>query len=209
MEVLMKKCLRIAVSVFLLLSLNVDLSLAQSAKAESESRLPVGEIAADSDQYIIGPEDVLLIHVWREETLTRAVTVRIDGKISHPLVDEIQAVGLTPLQLKKVVIEKIKKYVDEPVVSIIVMEANSFKVFVSGQVRSQGVYRLRKETTILELIPMVGGFTDWADQKKILIIRKEDGKEKRIIVNYKKIVKGDKSADNVILRAGDIVIVPD
>ena len=205
----MKKCLLIAISGFLLFGLNVDLSLAQSAKAESESRLPVGEIAADSDQYIIGPEDVLLIHVWREETLTRSVTVRIDGKISDPLIDEIQADGLTPLQLKKVVTEKIKKFVDDPVVSIIVTDANSFKVFVSGQVRNQGIFRLRKETTILELIPMVGGFTDWADQKKIMIIRKEDGKEKRITVNYKKLVKGDKGAANIVLKAGDIIIVPD
>ena len=93
--------------------------------------------------------------------------------------------------------------------SVIVIESNSFKVFVSGQVRSQGVIRLRKETTILELIPMVGGFTDWADQKKIMIIRKEDGKEKRITVNYKKVVKGEKGAENIILRAGDIIIVPD
>src|SRR5690606_38199937 len=100
-----------------------------------------------------------LIHVWREETLTRQVTVRIDGKISHPLIDEIQAVGLTPLQLRKVVTERMKKFVDDPVVTIIVMEANSFKVFVSGEVKSQGVYRLRKETTMLELIPMAGGFT--------------------------------------------------
>jgi len=194
---------------FLLFGANFDSSFAQSSKPELDYRLPVGEIAADSDQYVIGAEDVLLIHVWREETLTRQVTVRIDGKISHPLIDEIQAVGLTPLQLRKVVTERMKKFVDDPVVTIIVMEANSFKVFVSGEVKSQGVYRLRKETTMLELIPMAGGFTEWADQKKIMIIRKEDGKEKRIIVNYKKIVKGEKDANNIILRAGDIVIVPD
>ena len=205
----MSRCILIAIFGFLLFSLNVDSSFAQDAKGGSEPRLPVGEIAADSDQYVIGPEDVLLIHVWREETLTRQVTVRIDGKISHPLIDEIQAAGLTPVQLKKAVIAKIEKFVDDPVVSIIVIEANSFKVFVSGQVRSQGIYRLRKETTMLELIPMAGGFTDWADQKKIMIIRKEDGKEKRITVNYKKLVKGDKGAANIVLRAGDIIIVPD
>jgi len=205
----MSRCILVAIFSFLLFSLNVDSSFAQGAKGGSEPRLPVGEIAADSDQYVIGPEDVLLIHVWREETLTRQVTVRIDGKISHPLIDEIQAAGLTPLQLKKAVIATIEKFVDDPVVSIIVVEANSFKVFVSGQVRSQGIFRLRKETTILELIPMAGGFTDWADQKKIMIIRKEDGKEKRITVNYKKLVKGDKGAANIVLKAGDIIIVPD
>lgn len=191
------------------LCLCADPAFSQTPRTAADAKMPVGEVAADSDQYVIGPEDVLLIHVWREETLTRQVTVRIDGKISHPLIDEIQAAGMTPLQLKKTVTSTIEKFVDDPVVSIIVIEANSFKVFVSGQVRNQGIFRLRKETTILELIPMAGGFTDWADQKKIMIIRKEDGKEKRITVNYKKLVKGDKGAANIVLKAGDIIIVPD
>lgn len=197
-----------ALSVFFL-ALFSGQGYSQTAKPETDAKIPVGEISADSDQYVIGPEDVLLIHVWREETLTRQVVVRMDGKISHPLIDEVHAAGLTPLQLKKIVSSKIEKFMDDPVVSIIVLEANSFKVFVTGQVRSQGVHRLRKETTILELIPMAGGFTDWADQKRIMIIRKEDGREKRIIVNYRKIVRGDRSAENVVLKAGDIVIVPD
>jgi polysaccharide export outer membrane protein len=90
-----------------------------------------------------------------------------------------------------------------------VMEANSFKVYISGQVKNPGVYRLRSETSLLQIIPMVGGFTDWANQKKILIIRKENGKEKRMTVNYKKIVKGDDPSSNIILKAGDTIIVPD
>jgi len=90
-----------------------------------------------------------------------------------------------------------------------VMEANSFKVYVSGQVRTPGVYRLRSETTVLQIIPMAGGFTEWANQKKILVIRKEDGKEKRITVNYKKILKGDETVSNITLKSGDTVIVPE
>ena len=89
------------------------------------------------------------------------------------------------------------------------MEANSFKVFVSGQVRTPGVVRLRSETTLLQLIPMVGGFTDWANQKKILIIRKEDGKEKRITINYKRIVDGKDLNSNIILKSSDTIIVPE
>jgi len=88
------------------------------------------------------------------------------------------------------------------------METNSFKVYVSGQVRTPGVYRLRTETTILQIIPMAGGFTDWAKQKKILVIRKENGKEKRFTVDYKKAMKGDDPTSNVILKSGDTVIVP-
>jgi polysaccharide export outer membrane protein len=166
------------------------------------------EVAADSNAYVIGPEDVLYIHVWKEENLSKTVPVRSDGKISLPLVDEIQAAGLTPLQLKERLLEKLKEFVSIPNVSVIVMEANSFKVYVSGQVRNPGVYRLRSETSLLQLIPMAGGFTEWANQKKILIIRKDDGNEKRFTVNYKKIVKGQASDSNINLRQGDTVIVP-
>jgi polysaccharide export outer membrane protein len=124
------------------------------------------------------------------------------------LVDDIQAAGYTARQLKDVLTKRLKEFIDNPVVSVTVKEANSYKVYVSGQVKTPGVYRLRNETTLLQIIPMAGGFTDWANQKKILIIRKEDGKDKRITVNYKKILKGDAPESNIILRAGDTVIVP-
>lgn len=165
-----------------------------------------GEVPADSNSYIIGPEDLLYIHVWKEEVLSRTVPVRMDGKISLPLIDEIDAAGQTPLKLKESLVVKFKEFVDIPNVSVIVMEANSFKVFVSGEVKGGGVIRLRSETSLLHLIPMVGGFTEWANQKKILIIRKENGAEKRYTVNYKRIVDG--KDPNFIMKAGDTVIVP-
>ena len=166
------------------------------------------EVGADSDQYVIGPEDVLYIHVWREDALSRTVPVRVDGNISLPLVHEVKAQGLTPLKLKENLTERFKEFIENPNVSVTVMEANSFKVYVSGQVKSPGVYRLRSETTLLQIIPVAGGFTEWANQKKILIIRKENGKEKRITVNYKKILKGDSPDSNTVLKAGDTIIVP-
>jgi polysaccharide export outer membrane protein len=178
----------------------------QSGKEALSRKQSQAEVAADNNQYVIGPEDVLYIHVWKEENLSRTVPVRIDGKISLPLIDEIKAAGLTPLQLKENLIKRFKEFVDIPNVSVIVMEANSFKVFVSGQVRSPGVLRLRSETSILQIIPMVGGFTEWADEKNILVIRKESGKEKRYKVNYKKIVKG--TEPNFIMKSEDTVIVP-
>jgi len=164
------------------------------------------EVAADSDQYIIGPEDVLYIHVWKEVDLSRTVPVRMDGKISLPLIDEVSAAGLTPLQLKENLIKKFKEFVDIPNVSVIVMEANSFKVYVSGEVKKPGVLLLRSETSILQIIPMAGGFTEWASENKIIVIRKEDGQEKRYKVNYKNIVKG--KDPNFILKPGDTIIVP-
>ena len=166
------------------------------------------DVVADSDQYVIGAEDVLYIHVWREDALTRTVPVRMDGNISLPIIQEIRASGLTPLQLKEELTKRLKEYIESPNVSVTVMEANSFKVYVSGQVKTPGVYRLRSETTVLQIIPMAGGFTDWANQKKILVIRKENGKEKHITVNYKKIMKDNDPGSNLILKAGDTVIVP-
>ncbi len=178
----------------------------QGEKDKVAQKQAQAEVPADSGTYVIGPEDSLYIHVWKEEILSRTVPVRMDGKISLPLIDEIQAAGLTPLQLKENLVKKFKEFVDVPNVSVIVMEANSFKVYVSGQVKAPGVIRLRTETTILTLIPIVGGFTEWANQRKIVVIRKEDGKEKRYTLNYKKIVDGKNP--NFIMKSGDTVIVP-
>jgi polysaccharide export outer membrane protein len=166
------------------------------------------EGVADRDHYVIGPEDVLYIHVWKEDALSRTIPVRMDGNISLPLIHEIKAAGLTPLQLEAAITERLKGFYENPTVSVTVMETNSFKVYVSGEVRTPGVYRLRSETTILQIIPMAGGFTDWAKQRKILVIRKENGKETRITVDYKKAMKGDDLSSNVVLRPGDTIIVP-
>ena len=179
---------------------------AQGEKDALSQKQAQGEVIADSSQYVIGPEDSLYVHVWKEETLSRTVPVRIDGKISLPLIDEIQAAGLTPLQLKENLIKRFRDFVDIPNVSVIVMEANSFKVFVSGQVKTPGVVRLRSETSILQLIPMAGGFTDWANQRKVLVIRKDGGQEKRITINYNRIVDG--KDPNFVVRSGDTIIVP-
>ena len=190
----------------ILFVLSPVLAFAQGDKDVLSKKQAQAEVVADSNQYIIGPEDMLYIHVWKEEALSRTVPVRIDGKISLPLVDEIQAAGLTPLQLKEKLVQRFREFVDIPSVSVIVTEANSFKVFVSGFVRAPGVVRLRSETSILQLISMVGGFTEWANQSKVLIIRKENGKEKRYTLNYKKILKG--TDPNFILKSGDTINVP-
>mgnify|MGYP001374659645 FL=1 len=205
-----KCCIGSTVLVALLvLLLSVSFTYAQGAKASAEKkdvqREVKGEMPADTDSYVIGPEDSLYIHVWREELLTRTVPVRMDGKISLPVVNDVQAAGSTPLQLKEALTRQLKEFVDNPEVSVIVMEANSHKVYVSGEVRTPGVIRLKAETTILEIIPMVGGFTEWADKSDITIIRKENGQEKRIRANYNRIVKG--KDPTVKLKAGDVIVV--
>ncbi len=166
------------------------------------------QAVVDKERYVIGPDDVLHIHVWKEDALSKTVPVRMDGNISLPLIHEIKAAGLTPPQLEEAITERLKGFYENPNVSVTVIETNSFKVYVSGQVKTPGVYKLREETTILQIIPMAGGFTDWANQKKILVIRKENGKEKRFTVDYKKVTKGNDPSSNVVLKSGDTIIVP-
>jgi len=204
----MKKFVYVGWIGLLVFLMSGQIALAQTEKEEVLKKQAQAEVAADSDQYVIGPEDILYIHVWREEALSRTVPVRMDGNISLPIIQEIKAAGLTPLKLKEGLTEKLKEFIESPNVSVTVMEANSYKVYISGQVRTPGVYRLRSETNLLQMIPMAGGFAEWANQKKILIIRKEGGKEKRFTVNYKKILKGKDPESNVILKAGDTIIVP-
>lgn len=193
---------------FWLISIFVSVAFSQGDKEVLSKKQTQAEVAADSDRYVIGSEDVLYIHVWREESLSKTVSVRMDGKISMPLIDEVIALGLTPLQLKEILTQRFKEYLENPNVTVIVMEANSFKVYISGQVKSPGVYRLRSETTLAQMISMTGGLGEWANQSKIIVIRKENGKEKRFTINYKKIVKGEDLNSNIILKAGDTIIVP-
>jgi polysaccharide export outer membrane protein len=203
-----RKAITSAIVTLWIVLLSTTFVQSQGNKDDVSKRPPQADMIAVSERYVIGPEDVLYVHVWREEALSRTVPVRTDGKISLPLINDIQAAGLTPLQLREILTQKFKVFIDNPNVSVVVTEANSMKVYVSGQVKSPGVYRLRSETTVLQIIPMAGGFTDWANQKKILIIRNEDGREKRFTVNYKKIVKGDAPETNIRLKAGDTIIVP-
>ncbi len=191
----------------IVLWMSAIIACAQPDKNAALKEDPVTKSMVDKGSYVIGPEDVLYIHVWKEEALSRTLPVRMDGNISLPLIHQIGAAGLTPLQLEDVIVEKLKGYYENPNVSVTVMETNSFKVYVTGEVRTPGVYKLRSETTLLQIIPMAGGFGEWAKKTKILVIRNENGKETRITVNYKKAVKGDPNS-NLVLKSGDTIIVP-
>lgn len=180
-------------------------SYGQDKSPDKSKEAKTGQIAADSDEYVIGPEDVLYIHIWKEEAMTRTVPVRMDGKISLPLLDDIVAEGLTPLQLKAAIITKLKATIEHPTVSVTVMEANSFKVYVMGEVKTPGAVKLKSETTFLQLLTMVGGFNEWANQKKILVIRKDKGSDKRFYINYKKIISGDQP--DIRVQRGDRIVV--
>jgi polysaccharide export outer membrane protein len=184
----------------------IQKSAVSTDKKANDNKKVAGDVAVDIDKYVIGPEDVLDIFVWKEESLTKTVPVRIDGKISLPLLDDIQASGLTPLQLKEELTKKLSGFVDNPTVTVTVKEANSYRVFISGEVKQPGIVRIRHEVTLVNLIIMVGGFTEWANKRKILIITKENGKEKRITANYNKIIDGD--MPDIVIKPGDTVIIP-
>lgn len=162
-----------------------SLSYPQTGQQRPPEAQAQTQVATDSDTYIIGPEDVLHISVWKEEALSRTVTVRLDGKISLPLIDEVQAAGHTPLRLKEILTKRFQEFIDAPDVSVMVLETRSYKVYISGQVRTPGVIPLRSETSLAQAILLAGGFTDWGTPKRIMVVRKEGGQQKVTTVDYK------------------------
>lgn len=159
-------------------------------------------------QYIIGPEDLLKISVWNEPELSLSVPVRTDGKISLPLIHDVQVVGLTPIELKEELTKRFAQYVENPTVSVIVEEVNSLKVFVVGNVNQPGVFDVKREINVLQAISMAGGFTEWAKKRKIKIFRKHGGIEKVIKINYNRIISGKHPELNIPLQPGDTIVVP-
>src|SRR5580658_6774610 len=159
--------------------------------------------------YIIGDDDVLSINVWKEAEVSRTVPVRSDGKISLPLAGEVQASGQTPLQLEKVLAAKLQSFISEPEVTVIVTEIRSQKFNILGQVSKPGTYPLTNASTVLDAIAIAGGFRDFAKQKSIYILRQNpDGSEMRLSFNYKDVIKGKNSAQNIKLQPRDTIVVP-
>ena len=210
--------------IFQMLALVVLLSVswAQSAAAEqapaegdkagknaAESRPPGAPARHSEDAYVIGANDVLSISVWKEPDVSRSVPVRSDGKISLPLVGELQASGQTPRQLEQEISKRLQNYISEPEVTVIVTDSKSQKVNILGMVSRPGAYLLTSSTTILDAIAMAGGFKDFAKQKSIYVLRQStEGTQQRIPFNYKDVIKGKNPEQNIRLQAGDTVVVP-
>jgi polysaccharide biosynthesis/export protein len=161
------------------------------------------------DNFVIGNDDVLAINVWKEPDISRSIPVRSDGKISLPLVGEVQAAGRTPLSLEREIATKLKNYISDPEVSVMVQQINSQKFNILGQVSRPGSYPLTGSMTVLDAIAVAGGFRDFAKQKSIYLLRKNsDATQSRLPFNYKSVVKGNDPAQNVRLQPGDTIIVP-
>lgn len=185
--------------------------IAQSNAASTSASAQADSAAsrAHDDSYTIGADDILAINVWKEPDLTRSVPVRSDGKISLPLIGELQAAGTTPKQLEDDISKKLTNFVAEPEVTVIVQEIRSRKFNILGLVAKPGSYPITHTTTVLDAIALAGGFRDFAKQKSVYILRQSpDGSQKKLPFNYKDVVKGKNVEQNIRLEPRDTVVVP-
>ncbi len=164
--------------------------------------------ATADPNYVIGDQDVLDISVWKEPEVSRVVPVRPDGKISLPLLNDVQAAGLTPAQLAAEITESLKKYVTSPQVTVIVTTINSQRVYILGEVTRPGAFPLIPGMSVLQALSSAGGFTQFAKVKSIFVRRIENGKESKYPFNYREVIGGKKPEQDILLKAGDTIVVP-
>ena len=166
-------------------------------------------IPANDTSYKIGPQDVLRVDVWKEPEIARnGLPVRPDGKISLPLLNDVQAAGLSPLELSNVISEGLKKYMNNPQVTVTVLDINSRRVYVMGEVSRPGAFPLLPNMTVLQALGSAGAFTQFARTKGIYVLRTEGGKQVKYPFNYKDVIKGNHPEQNIELRSGDTIVVP-
>ena len=205
----MKRTLIATVATLLWVS---SLAFAQDAAPAASSPTPDATASAPAAnpagaEYVIGPEDVLHVSVWKEADLTATLPVRPDGKISLPLLNDVQAAGMTPMQLANSLTEKLKKYLADPRVTVVVAAINSKRIYMVGEVTRTGAMPMLPNMTVLQALS-TAGLTQFANTKKIYVMRNENGKEVKMPVNYDKLVKGKEMDRNYALRPGDTIVVP-
>jgi len=176
----------------------------EGAKAANAAQAPAP--ATTDARYKIGPQDVLRIDVWKETEISRTSPVRPDGKISLPLLNDVQAAGLTPMELANVITEGLKKFINNPQVTVSVSEINSRRVYVTGEVNKPGAYPLLPNMTALQLVSSAGGFTQFARLKSMYVLRAENGKQVKHPFKYKEVLNGN--AEDIPLQPGDTIVVP-
>src|SRR5215471_5438073 len=181
---------------------NVRSESASSAKSAGEAQ--PSNVPPD---YVIGADDTLHISVWKEPDLSETLPVRPDGKISMPLLNDITAAGLTPLELKDSITDKLKKYISDPHVTVVVTAMNSRRIFVTGEVNHSGPISLLPQITVLQALAQAG-FTQFANPKATYLLRTQDGKQTKLPFNYKDVVKGNHPEQNIELKPGDTIVVP-
>jgi len=168
-----------------------------------------GAVPANDPTYKIGPQDILRIDVWKEPEVTRnGLPVRPDGKISLPLLNDVQAAGLSPMELSNMISEGLKKFMNNPQVTVTVLEILSRRVYVTGEVSRPGTFPLIPNMTVLQALTTAGTFTQFARPKSIYVLRTEGGKQVKYPFNYRAVIKGNHPEQNIELRSGDTIVVP-
>ena len=208
----MKKAIRLACLAllgFAAMGMRAQDDAGQNAAKAAQATAPEAPMSAPETpaDYVIGADDTLHISVWKETELTATLPVRPDGKISLPLLNDVAAAGLTPMQLAASITEKLKKYIADPRVTVVVTAMNSRRVFVTGEVTRPGAMALLPNMTVLQAIS-TAGFTQFANVKKIYLLRTENGRQVKLPFNYKEVVKGDHPEQNIRLIPGDTIVVP-
>jgi polysaccharide biosynthesis/export protein len=181
---------------------------ASSQKTDAATKANNPFSTTKDPEYKIGPQDVLRIDVWKEPDISRTIPVRPDGKISLPLLNDVQASGLTTLELGKAIRDGLTKFVTSPEVTVTVTEINSRRVYITGEVTRAGAIALLPNMTVLQALSSAGGFTQFAKLKGIYVLRDEGGKQVNHPFNYKEVVKGKNQEENILLQPGDVIVVP-
>jgi len=164
--------------------------------------------ASDSSHYLVGANDVLNIFVWKETDLTQDITVMADGRITYPMIGEVMAKGLTVIELKDIITEKLKNFISSPEVTVLVRESRSRMIYTIGQVNNPGPYQMQPDMTVLQALSTAGGFTEWADKKSIMIVRRAKGAETMFRFNYQDFIAGKELKQNIVLEPNDTIVVP-
>jgi len=178
-----------------------------SEKVASVKQTSVVPASQGGPEYVIGPEDVLHVAVWKESDLTATLPVRPDGKISLPLLNDVQAAGMTPEQLSESLTVKLKKYIADPRVTVVVTAINSKRIYVNGEVLHAGPMPMSPNMTVLQALSSAG-LNQFAKIKGIYVLRTENGKQEKLPVNYRKLLKGEQIEQNYLLQTGDTIVVP-
>jgi polysaccharide biosynthesis/export protein len=207
-----KPSLRVCVAFVAILFASVHILAQTGAQPPSPVRQPTTAAALPAGVtpppgYVIGADDQLMLRFWGDTQMSVEVVVRPDGKISVPLLNDVQAAGLTPEQLNSTLEKAASKYISDPAATVIVREIRSRKVFVLGQVTKQGPVLLNTEMTVLQVLSEAGGFLEYADKEKVVIMRKENGRERHFKFNFNEVVKGKNVQQNILLQPGDTVLV--
>lgn len=189
----------ITILFFTLISFSIAVGAENDSREESQSKEPY---------YQIGANDVLNVFIWNEPELTQDVVVMPDGRIIFPMIGEVVAKGKSVIDLKKIITKKLKEYVSNPEVTVLVRQSNSRRIYTIGNVGRPGPYPLEVDMTVLQALSVAGGFTEWADRKYVMVVRRLNGKETMFRFNYQDFITGKNLDQNILLESGDTIVVP-